>query len=565
MQNRWLKNYPQGVPHTIDASQHSSIIDAIEKTFQKHSVLPAFSNQGSTLSYDQVNQLSLHFAAYLQKKLGLKKGDRISIVLPNLLQYPVVLFGALRAGLVVVNTNPQYTSREMEHQFKDAGVKAVVILANFVQKIESILPNYPIEHIIITEVGDLFSLPKKLVTNIMLRPFKKIVSLRSIPGAISLREALIRGKKIDFEPVPIAPEDLAFLQYTGETTGISKGVMLSHRNIIANMMQTEAWISPCLEKKNDILITALPLCHVFSLTVNCLVFMQFGGLNVLITNPRDISGFIRELKRHKFTVMTGVNTLFSSLLNSPEFSKIDFSNLKLSVAGAMTLQKSVAEKWSQLTGSLIIEGYGLTEASPVVSVNPPNSAAKVGSIGLPLPSTEVRLLNDSGKDVVVGQPGEICVRGPQVMKGYWNQPEETHRVLKEGWLHTGDIAVEDSDGFLTIVDRKKELILISGFKVYPSEVESVVATHPAVLEVAALGVPDSKSGEVVKIFVVRKKGHSVQAQELIDFCRRTLTAYKVPKFVEFRQELPKSNVGKILRRALKAPPPPAVEGPVPEI
>jgi long-chain acyl-CoA synthetase len=546
----WHKHYPKGIAETIDVTQYSSIVQVIDESCKKFSKLPAYSNMGESLSFSQVDKLSDDFASFLQNEWKLKKGDRIAIQMPNCLQYPVALFGALKAGLIVVNANPLYTVKEMEHQFKDSGIKAIVILANFAVNLEKILPNFPHVNILVTELGDMLKPVKKLLVNAVVKHVKKMVPAFSLPGAYGFNEALKIGVKKKYQKVDIKPDDIAFLQYTGGTTGVSKGAILTNKNIIANMLQAKEWMSPLLRDGEEKIITALPLYHIFSLTVNCLILMSKGGENILITNPKDIPNFIKELKKSNFTVMTGVNTLFNALMNNPKFSEIDFKKVKLSVAGAMALQKAVAEKWKQRTGTAVIEGYGLTEASPIVCCNPVAGGDIVGTIGLPVPSTEVKLLDDDGKEVKQGEPGELCVRGPQVMQGYWNRPEETAKVLKNGWLYTGDIAVMDNTGFFKIVDRKKDMILVSGFNVYPNEIEDVVATHPGVLEVAAVGVPDEHSGEAVKLFVV-KKDPNLKEQDLIDFCKDKLTNYKRPRSIEWRKELPKTNVGKILRRELR--------------
>jgi long-chain acyl-CoA synthetase len=555
MEKIWLKSYPKNVPAYVDTEVYRSLVHMLEESFQKFSDRPAFANMGKILTFSEIDRLSQDFASYLQKGLGLKKGDRIGIQMPNLLQYPVVMFGALRAGLVVVNTNPLYTPREMQHQFNDAGVKAVVIVANFAKNLEEIFPNVVVKNVIVTEIGDLLGFPKSFLVNSVIKYVKKMVPQYTIPGAISFREALAKGRTLKFDPVDIELDDLAFLQYTGGTTGISKGAMLLHRNICANLLQTSAWMSPRLIPGEEVVITALPLYHIFSLTVNCLTFMRCGGLNVLITNPKDIPGFIKELQKWKFTVFTGVNTLFNALLNHPAFSRLDFSKLKISVGGGMAVQTSVAEKWKRVTGSPLVEGYGLTECSPVISCNPIDGSERLGTIGLPFPSTDVSIRDDDGNEVPLDQPGEICVKGPQVMAGYWQRPDETEKVLKDGWLYTGDIGVMSQDGFIKIVDRKKDMILVSGFNVYPNEIEDVIASHPGVLEVAAIGVPDEKSGEAVKVFVV-KRDPGLTVEALIEYCKKRLTAYKQPKFIEFRNELPKTNVGKILRRALRENPNP---------
>jgi long-chain acyl-CoA synthetase len=552
MEKIWLKKYPAVVPAEIDADAYRSLVEVFREACTRFAQKPCFTNMGATLTFGELDARAAEFAAFLRNDLGLAKGDRIALQMPNVLAYPVALFGALRAGLVVVNTNPLYTPREMEHQFRDAGVKAIVILANFARNLQEILPRLAGPKVVVAEIGDLFPTAKRLLVNAAVRHIKKMVPAYDLPDAIAFRDAVKRGARHGrVEDVAVGPEDLAFLQYTGGTTGVSKGAMLTHRNVIANMQQSCAWMAPRLREGEEVVITALPLYHIFSLTVNCLTFMKYGGENILVTNPRDIPGFIKTLKSTPFTVMTGVNTLFNALMNHPEFGALDFSRVKISVAGAMALQKAVAERWRASTRSVLVEGYGLTEASPVVCCNPIDGTDRVGTIGLPFPSTEIRLVDDDGKDVPPGQPGELAVRGPQVMRGYWNQPEETARVLRDGWLYTGDVAEIDADGFVRIVDRKKDMILVSGFNVYPNEVEDVVAQHPAVLEVAAVGVPDERTGESVKIFVVKRAGQEVTSEALVDHCRAHLTAYKLPRQVEFRTELPKTNVGKILRRALR--------------
>lgn len=547
----WLKSYPKDTPADIDPDKYSSIADVLRTACRRFADRPAYTNMGVTLTFRDVAALSERFASFLSKDLGLKPGDRIGLQMPNVLQYPVALFGALRAGLVVVNTNPLYTTREMEHQYRDAGVKAIVILANFARNLQEVLPNLNRPAVIVTELADLFPTPKRLIVNAVVRYVKKMVPAFHIPGAISFRDALARGAAHGaFQDVPVSREDIAFLQYTGGTTGTAKGAMLTHRNIIANMEQASAWMGPHFVEGQEVVVTPLPLYHVFSLTVNCLLFMKYGGENILVTNPRDFPAFVKLLKTTRFTVLTAVSTLLNALMNQPDFTSIDFSGVKLTVAGAMALQRPVAERWRELTKSRLIEGYGLTEASPVLCCNPVDGTDRLGTIGLPFPSTEIRLVDEDGNDVPLGQPGELIARGPQVMKGYWNRPDETARTLKDGWLWTGDIAVMDEDGFLRIVDRKKDMIVVSGFNVYPNEVEEVVVQHPDIIEAGAIGVPDEKSGEVVKVVVVSRRP-DLKPEEVIEFCRKRLAGYKVPKHVEFRSELPKTNVGKVLRRALR--------------
>jgi long-chain acyl-CoA synthetase len=547
----WLKHYPKGVAHEIDPSRYESIGDLFDQSVHRFRDRAAFINMGAELTFEDLNYLSIDFAAFLQNVAGLKRGDRVAIQMPNLLQYPVALFGALRAGLVVVNTNPLYTAREMRHQFKDSGAKAVVILANCAHLLEEIIEDTDIETVVITEVGDMLGFPKSLIVNSAVKYLKKMVPAYRLPGSYTFYQALDLGADHRFVPARCKPEDLAFLQYTGGTTGVSKGAELTHHNIICNMLMIFEWMKPLLKDGEETAILALPLYHIFSLTVNCLTFMAMGGTNVMITNPRDIAAFCKTLRQNRFTVFVGLNTLYNAIMNHPNFKDIDFSPLKISVAGGMALQTSVAERWHKLTGTPVVEGYGLTETSPVACVNPIDGTDKVGTIGLPVPSTDIRLCDDDGKTVAEGESGEIWIKGPQVMRGYWNKPEETAKVIAEGgWLKTGDVGVMDKEGFFKIVDRKKDMILVSGFNVYPNEIEDVVAHHPKVLEVAAVGVPDPKSTEAVKIFVVAKDA-SLTQEELMAYCRENLTGYKMPKHIEFRKELPKSNVGKILRRELR--------------
>ena len=551
MSKPWLKHYPAGIPAEIKLDSYSSVTELFDECMQKYRDRVAFTNMGAELTFEDLNYLTADFASFLQNTAGLKKGDRIAIQMPNLLQYPIALWGALRAGLVVVNTNPLYTAREMKHQFKDSGAKAIVILSNSAHLLEEIIDETDIETVVVTGVGDMLGFPKSLLVNSVVKYIKKMVPAYNLPGAYSFYQALDLGAESRFKPVTCQPEDIAFLQYTGGTTGVSKGAILTHRNIISNMLQIGEWIRPLLVSGAETAILALPLYHIFSLTVNGLTMMYYGGTNVMVTNPRDIDGFIKLLRKTHFTVFTGLNTLLNGLMNHPDFAKIDFSSLKISVAGGMALQKVVAERWLKITKTPVVEGYGLTETSPVATCNPVDGTDRVGSIGLPLPSTEIDFWDDNGKPVKRGEAGEIVVRGPQVMAGYWQRPDETDKVLtKNGWLKTGDIGIMDEDGFTKIVDRKKDMILVSGFNVYPNEVEDVVASHPKVLEVAAVGVPDPNSTEAVKIFVVAKDP-SLTKEELLAHCRENLTGYKLPKHVEFRKELPKSNVGKILRRELR--------------
>jgi long-chain acyl-CoA synthetase len=545
----WLKHYPKGVATEIDFKNLTSILDVFEESVKTYGDKPCFTNMDVSLTYNELDSLSDYFASYLINVCKLKKGDRIALQMPNVLQYPVALFGSMKAGLIIVNTNPLYTDREMEHQFKDSDCKALVILENFAYLLEKIIQHSDLQHVIITSVGDLFPTPKRLLVNGVIKYVKKMVPTYRLPLSVRFNDAIAQGKQQSFDAVKGEIDEVAFLQYTGGTTGVAKGAMLTHRNILANMLQTFEWLKPAIVRGEEVILTPLPLYHVFSLTVNCMTLMAYGAQNILITNPRDIPDFIKTIKKYRPTIMTGVNTLFNALMNRKEFAALDLSHLKLSVAGAMALQEVVARRWLEMTKSPLVEGYGLTEASPIVSCNPIDGTDKGGTIGLPFPSTDVKLVDDADKDVAPGEPGELWVRGPQVMKGYWNRQDETDKVMTDGWLRTGDIATMDTDGFLKIVDRKKDMILVSGFNVYPNEVEDVVASHPAVLEVAAIGVPDIHSGEIVKIFVVKKS--DVTAEDLIEFSRKKLTGYKVPKKVEFRLELPKTNVGKILRKDLR--------------
>lgn len=548
--NIWTKNYPKQVSPTIDMTQYENILDVFDESVRKFRNKPAFSNFGCEITYNQLDVMSGQFASYLQHTLGLKKGDRIAIQLPNVLQFPIVMFGALRAGLIVVNTNPLYTAPEMKHQFNDSGATTIVILAQFAHLLEKILPETGIKNIVVTQVGDQLPFLKKTLINFVLKKVKKMVPEYNLTHH-SWSECLQLGAQKTYSQPQIKTNDTAFLQYTGGTTGVSKGAILSHKNIIANMLQICSWMKPRLIEGEEVSLAPLPLYHIFSLTVCCLAFMRYGAKNILITNPRDIPAFIKIMRKEKFTIMAGVNTLFNALANHPDISKVDFSGVKVCVAGAMALQKAVKENWQRATGANVIEGYGLTESSPVVCCNPIDGTDRVGTIGLPLPETEVRIIADNGDDITnKGEPGELCVRGPQVMSGYYNRPDETEKVLKDGWLYTGDIALMDQDGFFKIVDRKKDMILVSGFNVYPNEIEDVLARHPKILEVAAIGIDDDHSGEVVKVFVV-KKDQSLTEKEVINFAKESLTNYKVPKHVEFINELPKTNVGKVLRRALR--------------
>ncbi len=547
----WLANYPKGVPEQIDLSQFKSVPDVLAVACRDFAARPAYENMGRTLSYAQIDALSQQFAAYLLHGLKLKKGDRVAIMLPNVLQYPIAIFGALRAGLTVVNTNPMYTARELKHQLVDSGASAIVVLDNFAATLSEVLHDTPIRQVVTTGVGDLLGFPKGTLVNLTLKYVKKAIPEFHIPGAIRFNDALSQGAGKALPSITLSHEDIAFLQYTGGTTGVAKGAMLTHGNLVANMQQAAAWLGSNVKPGDEHIITALPLYHIFALTANCLVFMKFGGLNHLITNPRDMAGFVKTLSRIPFTAITGVNTLFNGLLNTPGFRNLDFSHLHLTLGGGMAVQRAVAERWKQATGITLVEAYGLTETSPAACINPMNLADYNGSIGLPIPSTDCCVMDEENRILPMGEVGELCVRGPQVMAGYWQRPEDTAAVLStDGWLHTGDMAKMDAKGFFYIVDRKKDMILVSGFNVYPNEIEDVVAQIPGVLEVAAVGVPDEKSGEAVKLVVVRKDP-GLTADDIRNFCRAELTGYKQPRIIEFRTELPKSNVGKILRRELR--------------
>ncbi len=550
MQKTWLSQYQEGVPEKINPDEYASLVQLFEESCHKYPKNPAYVNFGTTLTYQALEEKSRQFALFLQH-LGLKKGDRVALMMPNILQYPVALFGILRAGMIAVNTNPLYTPDEITHQMNDAGATAIVAMANFAQSLEKALPNTALKHIIITQLGDLFPPLKRILFNGIIKHIKKMVPKYSIPQAIAFNQCFNHSKKQPFQSPPLSPQDIAFLQYTGGTTGISKGAILTHRNMLSNILQAYAWTGPLQIGEKDIIVTALPLYHIFSLTANCLTFIKAGAQICLITNPRDIGRFIKEIKRLRFTVITGVNTLFSAMLNHPQFGAIDFSKVKIALSGGMALQKSVALRWHELTHSRILEAYGLTETSPAVTINPMYLEEYNGSIGLPLPSTDISLRDDNGQEVLVGEPGELCVKGPQVMSGYWQRPDETARVFTpDGYLKTGDIARIDDKGFFYLVDRKKDMILVSGFNVYPNEVEQVIGMHPGVLEVGVIGVASEESGEIVKACIV-KRTPDLTAEEVLTYCREHLTPYKIPKIIEFYDELPKTNVGKILRRALR--------------
>ena len=550
MTKPWLEQYPSHVPEHVDMAEFSSIVDVINKSCQEYADKVAYVNFGAELTYQQVDQYSAQFGAYLQS-LGLQRGDRVAIMMPNVLQYPLAVFGALRAGLVVVNTNPLYTPRELKHQLQDSGAKAIVILENFANILETVIHETEVKHVIKTSIGEMLGFPKGMILNAALRYLKKAVPAYQLPQAVTFSKALERGGNASLAETNLDHSDLAFLQYTGGTTGVSKGAMLTHGNMVANMQQSSAWLGGQINLGQEVIITALPLYHIFALTANCLVFLKFGGRNVLITNPRDMPGFVKALGKEQFTAITGVNTLFNGLLNTPGFDALDFSHLSLALGGGMAVQRAVAERWKATTGVTLVEAYGLTETSPAACMNPMDLEDFNGAIGLPISSTECQVIDEDGHPLGIDETGELCIRGPQVMQGYWQRPEETAKVLDDnGWLRTGDMAKMDKEGFFYIVDRKKDMILVSGFNVYPNEIEDVIAAHPQVVEVGAIGVPDDKSGEVVKAVVVRKD-ESLTGETLQDFCRQEITAYKVPKYIEFVDELPKTNVGKILRREIR--------------
>ncbi|GAB3327263.1 long-chain-fatty-acid--CoA ligase FadD [Larkinella ripae] len=547
----WLKHYPEGIPAEINPDAYPSLVELIDEGCQRFSGRSAYANMDKQLTFEEIYTLSGHFASYLQNDLKLQKGDRVAVQMPNLLQYPVAIFGILRAGLVVVNTNPLYTPREMQHQFKDSGAKAIVILANFAANLEKIIDQTDIKHVIITQIGDLLGFPKKLIVNAVVKYVKKMVPAYHLPEAVALSDALSRGSRQPLQKVRVVGSDLAFVQYTGGTTGVSKGAALTHRNIIANTEAGCYWMQiDRLKTTQCVMITPLPLYHIYALTVNAMLALKSGCLNVLITNPRDMNGFIDELKKYKFHMFVGLNTLYNGLVNNPRIGEVDFSHLQISSAGGMALQSAVAERWKKITGITIAEGYGLSETSPILTSNPCDGTARLGTIGLPLPSTELKIMQEDGTEAPMGMPGEIWAKGPQVFPGYYNRPDETAKVLEDGWFKTGDIGVMDEDGFFRIVDRKKDMILVSGFNVYPNEIEEVIARCPGVLEVACIGVPDEKSTEAVKIFVVRKDP-TLTAEAILKYSKDQLTNYKRPRHIEFREELPKSNVGKILRRPLR--------------
>jgi len=558
MDKFWLKSYPSGVPSEVDFSKYHSLTQLMEESLKKHATRPAFICMGKSITFAEVDAISAKIAAWLQST-GLKKGARVALMLPNILQNPAVMIGVIRAGYTLVNVNPLYMPRELEHQLKDSGAEAIFILENFASVLEQVISNTAIKHVVVASVGDLLGKLKGTVVNLVVRYVKKAVPAFSLPHSIKFNQVIDAGAKLNLMPVDSSMDDLAFLQYTGGTTGVSKGAMLTHRNIVANVMQAEAWFQPSLKKHNEqkggshqlIMVCALPLYHIFALTVCALMGMRIGAVNLLIPNPRDMSGFIKELGRYKIDMFPAVNTLFNGLVNRPEFAQLDFSHLKVSMGGGMAVQKAVADRWLKITGSTICEGYGLSETSPIASANPVDGSGIQGTIGLPMPGTELKILDDDGIEVPIGQRGEIAIRGPQVMLGYWNNINETAKVITaDGFFKSGDIGVMSESGYTTIVDRKKDMILVSGFNVYPNEIEAVVAMHPGVLECACVGVPDEHAGEAVKLFIV-KKDPALTAEDVLDYCKHELTGYKKPKYIEFRSELPKTNVGKILRRQLR--------------
>lgn len=551
VQKVWLeKSYPPGVPHEIDPDKYSSLVEMFNKYVGIYAERPAFINMGAEITFAELEQQSQAFAAYLQHEFGLVKGDKFAIMVPNCLQYPVALFGALLAGLTVVNVNPLYTARELEHQLKDSGAKAMLIIENFAHTLEQVIDNTALENVILTSLGDRLGTVKGTIVNCAVKYLKKMVPAFTLANTTRFNTVLKKGKLLTYTPVELTADDLAFLQYTGGTTGLSKGAMLTHRNMMSNMQQSKATIKPQLEEGKELVVTALPLYHIFALTANCLLFLTLGGSNLLITNPRDMPGFVKELAKYRFSTITGVNTLFNGLLNTPGFADLDFSGLKVALGGGMAVQRPVAEHWESVTKTRLLEGYGLTECAPLVTLCPYNQEKYSGNIGLPAPSTDVKIMLENGEEAAIGESGEMWVKGPQVMLGYYNRPEATDEILKDGWLATGDIAFMDENGFFKIVDRKKDMIIVSGFNVFPNEIEEVAVSHPGIIEAAAVGVAHEVCGEEVKLFAVRKD-KSISEKSLIEHCRSGLTNYKVPKHIEFRDELPKTNVGKILRRELR--------------
>jgi long-chain acyl-CoA synthetase len=557
MERIWLKHYPPGVPHDVDLTQYSSLVELIDAGFRQHASRNAYAYMDKFFTFGEIDRYSAAFGAWLQSQ-GLARGARVAIMMPNVVQYPIALAGVLRAGYVVVNVNPLYTPRELEHQLKDSGAEAIIILENFAATLQQVIARTAVKTVVVASLGEMLGFPKSAIVNFAVRRVKKMVPAYSLPGHVRFTETLDAGARRTLERVPVTQQDTAFLQYTGGTTGVSKGATLTHGNLVANVLQMEAWIVPALQDTSRgpvpeqfVYICALPLYHVFALVVNCLFGMRIGTLNVLITNPRDIPGFVKELGKYKFNVLPGVNTLYNALAENAEFRQLDFSSLRVANGGGMAVQKATSEKWLALTGVPIIEGYGLSETSPVATCNPILNREYNGTIGLPFPNTEIDILDDAGQPVPLGQPGEIAIRGPQVMAGYWNRPDETAKVMTpDGFFKSGDVGIMDERGYIRIVDRKKDMILVSGFNVYPNEIEQVIATHPGVVECAVVGVPDEKSGEAVKVFVVRKDP-ALTAEQLMEFCKENFTGYKKPKYIEFRDELPKTNVGKILRRELR--------------
>jgi len=547
----WLDSYPPDVPREIDPDKYRSIGEMFSESAARYADYPAFASMGKSYSYAEIDRLSRAVAAYLQGELGLARGDRVAIMMPNIIQYPIAMLGILRAGYTVVNCNPLYTPRELGGQLADSGAKAILIVENFAHTLEQVLDRTDVEHVIITRLGDMLDFPKANIVNLVVKRVKKMVPKWNIPGALRFKETLSTGAKRSYRPVDVGPDDLAFLQYTGGTTGIPKGAMLTHRNMIANLEQAHAWIKPHVREGQEVIVTALPLYHIFALLANCLTFMKIGAKNILITNPRDIPAFVKELDKEPFTALTGVNTLFNALLHNEDFRKLDFSSLKLTLGGGMAVQKSVAHEWKEVTGKPLVEAYGLTETSPAATINPLDIEEYTGAIGLPISSTEISIRTPDGEEVRVGEPGELCIRGPQVMPGYWQRPDETALVFTgDGFLRTGDMATIDDKGFIYIIDRTKDMINVSGFNVYPNEIESVIASHPGVVEAGVVGLPDAQSGETVKAVIV-KKDPDLSEDDIIAFCREQMTPYKVPRQIEFRDELPKSVVGKILRRELR--------------
>ena len=551
MEKIWFDNYPPNAEKTIDVTKYESLVEMFEAAVKRHPDMPAYINMGQVLTFRKLEERSRAFAAYLQNELRLEKGDRVALMMPNLLQYPIALFGALRAGLVIVNVNPLYTPRELEHQLNDSGAKAIVIVSNFAATLEKVVFNTQVEHVILTRMGDQLSFGKRTLVNFVVKYIKKLVPKYKLPHAVSFREALSIGKQRQYVKPNLESSDLAFLQYTGGTTGVAKGAMLTHANMVANVFQAK-WVAEPLLKDAKVRVAAIPLpmYHVFALSVNCLLFIELGVTGLLITNPRDIPGFVKELKKQRIVALCGVNTLFNALMNNEHFKEVDFSALRLSVGGGAAIQGAVAKRWFETTGCHIIEGYGMTECSPLIAASRWDSTEHTGSIGVPVPNTDIRIMDDTGNEMLIGERGELWVKGPQVMKGYWNRPEDTAEVLHDGWMATGDIVEMGQDLNLRIVDRKKDMIIVSGFNVYPNEIEDVVAHNPKVNEVVAVGVPHPISGEIIKIFVT-KKDESLTREELRSYCRQFLTGYKIPKEIEFRDELPKTNVGKILRRVLR--------------